>query len=158
MDYRRQAESGSHSLLGQFGSSEIVADSYYGVRCALCPEGRQSLVTAKNGVPIWANFMMKAHDSLPVVGFEEPEGIVHADVCLESGELATERCEQVRNEVLTEDSQPTSYCHLHPARPLRLSSSQRNRHSQGHHRRPGAFLVDSLLLTGWYSLTHINQY
>ncbi|MEW5994307.1 MAG: penicillin-binding protein 1A, partial [Candidatus Zixiibacteriota bacterium] len=80
---------------------------------------------AKNGVPIWAAFMMKAHDSLPVLDFEEPDGIARADVCLESGELATERCEQVRIEVFIEGSQPTSYCHLHPARPLHLSISGR---------------------------------
>ncbi len=70
---------------------------------------------SKNGVPIWTEFMIKAHDSLPVADFEEPDGIVHADVCLESGELATDRCTEVRNEVFTVDNQPTTYCHLHPS-------------------------------------------
>ncbi|HOZ08532.1 MAG TPA: PBP1A family penicillin-binding protein [candidate division Zixibacteria bacterium] len=70
---------------------------------------------AKNGVPIWTEFMMAAHDTLPILDFEEPEGIVHADVCLESGELATDRCTDVRTEIFTADSQPTQRCRLHPS-------------------------------------------
>ena len=70
---------------------------------------------AKNGVPVWTQFMIAAHDSLPVLDFEEPDGIVHADVCLESGEIATDRCENVRNEVFTVDNQPTTTCQLHPS-------------------------------------------
>ena len=69
----------------------------------------------KNGVPIWTEFMIAAHDSLPIEDFEEPEGIVHLDVCLESGEIATDRCTDVRNEVFTIDNQPTSTCHIHPS-------------------------------------------
>jgi penicillin-binding protein 1A len=70
---------------------------------------------AKNAVPVWTEFMIAAHDSLPIVDFEEPEGIVHRDVCLESGELATDRCINVRNEIFTEDNYPTTTCHLHPS-------------------------------------------
>ncbi len=70
---------------------------------------------SKNGVPIWADFMIKACDSLPVEDFEEPDGIVHADVCLESGELATDRCTHVRSEVYIAGTEPTTYCHLHPS-------------------------------------------
>lgn len=70
---------------------------------------------AKNGVPVWTEFMIAAHDSLPVMGFEEPDGIVRADVCIESGEIATDRCEQVRNEVFIEGTEPTTTCHIHPS-------------------------------------------
>ncbi len=80
---------------------------------------------AKNGVPVWTEFMIKAHDSLPVMDFEEPDGIVHLDVCLESGELATERCVNVHNEVFTEDNRPTTTCHQHPAKGGALSNSSR---------------------------------
>ncbi|MEA1981430.1 MAG: PBP1A family penicillin-binding protein [candidate division Zixibacteria bacterium] len=73
---------------------------------------------SKNGVPIWTEFMIDAHDSLPVLDFEEPEGIVHVDVCLESGEIATDRCLNVRNEIFTDDNQPTSTCHIHPSKGL----------------------------------------
>ena len=73
---------------------------------------------AKNGVPIWTDFMIAAHDSLPIVDFEEPDGIVHVDVCAESGEIATDRCPKVRREVFTVDNQPTTTCHLHPSKGL----------------------------------------
>lgn len=75
---------------------------------------------AKNGVPIWTEFMIAAHDSLPVEDFVEPEGLVHLDVCLESGELATERCLEVRNEIFTSDNAPSEECHLHPATGLHI--------------------------------------
>ncbi|MEW6412869.1 MAG: PBP1A family penicillin-binding protein [Candidatus Zixiibacteriota bacterium] len=70
---------------------------------------------AKNGVPVWADFMIAAHDSLPALDFEEPDGIAHADVCLESGELATDRCTDVRSEVFIEGTEPTTTCHIHPS-------------------------------------------
>jgi penicillin-binding protein 1A len=70
---------------------------------------------ARNAVPVWTEFMIAAHDSLPIMDFEEPDGIAHLDVCLESGEIATDRCLEVRNEVFIEGNQPTATCHLHPS-------------------------------------------
>ena len=58
--------------------------------------------------------MIAAHDSLATLDFEEPDGIFHADVCLESGELATDRCTDVRSEVFVEGTEPTATCHIHP--------------------------------------------
>lgn len=78
---------------------------------------------AKNGVPVWTEFMIAAHDSLPMIEFEEPDGIVHLDVCLESGEIATDRCIDVRNEVFTEDNQPVKTCHIHPSKGLYISNT-----------------------------------
>jgi len=72
----------------------------------------------RNAAPIWADFMIPAHDSLPLEGFERPEGIVQLDVCLESGELATDRCIDVRKEVFLEENCPSKSCHLHPAASL----------------------------------------
>ncbi len=80
---------------------------------------------AKNGVPIWTEFMIAAHDSLPVLEFEEPDGIIHNDVCLESGEIATDRCVEVRNELFIEGTEPTTPCHLHPSAGLYISTSKR---------------------------------
>ncbi len=81
---------------------------------------------AKNGVPIWTEFMIAAHDSLPIAGFEEPDGIVHLDVCLESGEIATDRCVDVRKEIFTADNCPTTTCRLHPSTGLHISTSKDN--------------------------------
>jgi penicillin-binding protein 1A len=81
---------------------------------------------AKNGVPIWTEFMIAAHDSLPIEGFEEPEGIVHLDACLESGEIATDRCLRVRYEIFADDNQPTESCHLHPSAGLHMGNELDN--------------------------------
>lgn len=83
---------------------------------------------AHNAVPIWTEYMIEAHDSLPIMDFEEPEGIVHMDVCIESGEIATDRCLQVRSEVFIAGNQPTTTCHLHPSSGLHRGDHQmRNR-------------------------------
>jgi penicillin-binding protein 1A len=68
---------------------------------------------AKNGLPIWTPFMIAAHDSLPVVDFDVPEGIIFKDVCLETCELATDNCPNVRREVFTEKTVPQVPCHIH---------------------------------------------
>ncbi len=70
---------------------------------------------ATNALPIWTEIMKAAHDSLPIMDFQVPEGIVFADICLESGELATDRCVDVRKEIFREENVPTESCHLHPS-------------------------------------------
>jgi penicillin-binding protein 1A len=93
----------------------------------------QSEDGGRNAVPVWTEFMLAAHDSLPIMDFEEPEGIVHRDVCTESGELATHRCPTVRSEVFREDNQPTEECHLHPARGYRFGEpDQRKKDDRSH--------------------------
>ncbi|MFH1892384.1 MAG: PBP1A family penicillin-binding protein [Candidatus Zixiibacteriota bacterium] len=68
---------------------------------------------AKNGLPIWTPFMIAAHDSLPVEDFDIPEGIIFKDICLETCELATNNCPDVRREVFTEKTVPKELCHIH---------------------------------------------
>jgi penicillin-binding protein 1A len=70
---------------------------------------------AQNAVPVWTEFMMTAHDSLPALDFPMADGIVRKDVCLESGEMATDRCLDVVNEVFVDGSEPTKTCHIHPS-------------------------------------------
>jgi penicillin-binding protein 1A len=71
---------------------------------------------ARNAVPIWTQFMLAACKNLPPDDFEQPEGIVRADVCDESGELATDRCPKVHSDVFKQGTEPTQDCHLHPSR------------------------------------------
>jgi penicillin-binding protein 1A len=71
---------------------------------------------SRNAVPVWTDFMIAAHDSLPLMDFEEPEGIIHLDICQESGELATDRCISVRNDIFKIENQPNATCHIHPSR------------------------------------------
>lgn len=70
---------------------------------------------AQNAVPVWTEFMISAHDSLPVVDFQVPDGVVRTIVCLESGEIATDRCLNVANEVFIDGTEPTATCHIHPS-------------------------------------------
>lgn len=66
-------------------------------------------------LPVWANFMKAAHDTLhlPVVGFPRPDGIEELDVCQDSGELATSYCPRVIREVFNRKYKPENSCHLH---------------------------------------------
>jgi len=80
---------------------------------------------SRNALPVWTAIMKAAHDTLPVIDFEMPDGIVFADVCLESGELATDRCEKVRNEVYREENVPIETCPLHPSAGLYDPNSQK---------------------------------
>ncbi len=93
----------------------------------------QSEDGGRNAVPVWTEYMLAAHDSLPIMDFEEPEGIVHLDICPESGELATHRCPNVRSEVFREDNQPTEECHLHPARGYRFGEPDRRKKDDRSH-------------------------
>ncbi|MCH9032844.1 MAG: transglycosylase domain-containing protein, partial [candidate division Zixibacteria bacterium] len=68
-----------------------------------------------NALPVWTEFMKRAHDSLPIEDFEIPENILFANVCLESQALATNLCEDVRYEVFTSHSIPIDICPKHPS-------------------------------------------
>ncbi len=70
---------------------------------------------ARNGVPVWTEYMIAAHDSLPMAEFVEPEGIVHLDICLESGEIATDRCLDVRSDIFISGNEPAATCQIHPS-------------------------------------------
>ncbi|MCL5019975.1 MAG: penicillin-binding transpeptidase domain-containing protein, partial [Patescibacteria group bacterium] len=69
-------------------------------------------------LPVWANFMKAAHDTLhlPVVDFPRPDGIEELDVCVDSGELATPYCPRVTREVFNRKYKPEKNCPLHSGR------------------------------------------
>ena len=71
---------------------------------------------AKAALPIWTEFMKRAHQHPQyrnVTPFEAPEGIVSADIDPESGQLATSACPTYRPEVFIAGTQPVELCHLH---------------------------------------------
>ena len=71
---------------------------------------------AHSALPIWAEFMKRAHQHREyknVHAFEPPDGIVTADIDAETGELATPNCPKVRSEVFIAGSQPLQICHIH---------------------------------------------
>ncbi len=91
-------------------------------------DGRDlNLEGAKSALPIWTEFMKRAA-SIRQYGqakpFPAPQGIVTREVCEDSGELATDRCPNTRNEVFIEGTEPAVECPLHggdgvqPERPV----------------------------------------
>lgn len=73
---------------------------------------------ALNALPVWTDFMLKAHDTLKVEDFEVPPGIIFKTVCLESGLLATDKCPRIITDVFTEETVPKEYCDLHRSKGL----------------------------------------
>lgn len=71
-----------------------------------------------NALPIWTEIMKTAHENLPVLDFERPDGIVYAVICLESGKLATDRCVEVAREIFRTEDVPVVTCPIHPSKGL----------------------------------------
>jgi len=66
-------------------------------------------------LPIWSNFMRKAHESLnlPEKDFEKPPGIIDLKICEESKKIATPYCNKTYNEVFIRRFKPTEKCDIH---------------------------------------------
>jgi len=79
-----------------------------------------------NALPIWVKMMIAAHDTLPIADFDVPDGIEFVDICLESGKLATECCNNIQNEVFRSENVPQELCPLHPCSGLRLSPASKS--------------------------------
>ncbi len=65
--------------------------------------------------PIWAKFIVEASKILeiPVNNFSIPDGIITAKICSETGELATDNCEETYIEVFIRGTEPREFCNLH---------------------------------------------
>jgi penicillin-binding protein 1B len=75
-----------------------------------------NLEGAKSALPVWAEFMRRAHlhrEYRNVTEFEPPPGVVSVQIDPESGQLATAACPKVRTEYFVEGTQPVEMCHLH---------------------------------------------
>lgn len=71
---------------------------------------------ARSALPIWTEFMKRAHEHRAyrnVHEFEAPEGVVTADIDADNGLLATPGCPRVRSEVFIAGTQPVEACRLH---------------------------------------------
>jgi penicillin-binding protein 1B len=71
---------------------------------------------ARSALPIWTEFMKRAHQHREyrnVHEFEAPEGVVTADIDADTGLLATPGCPHVRSEVFIAGTQPVEACKLH---------------------------------------------
>lgn len=71
---------------------------------------------AQSALPIWAEFMKRAHEHREYAtarGFEAPDGIVAVEVDPSTGQLATSACPNTRNEMFIAGSQPAQSCPVH---------------------------------------------
>jgi len=71
---------------------------------------------AHSALPVWAEFMRRAHEHREyrdVSEFEAPAGVVAVQIDPESGQLATAACPKVRTEYFIEGTQPVEQCQLH---------------------------------------------
>jgi penicillin-binding protein 1B len=71
---------------------------------------------AHAALPIWAEFMTRAHkhrEYRDVSDFSIPPGIVSARIDPDSGELATAACPKTQTEYYLAGTQPVQYCPLH---------------------------------------------
>ena len=71
---------------------------------------------AKAALPIWAEFMKRAHthrEYRTVEPFEPPDGIVAAEIDPESGQIATNGCPRVSTDYFIAGTQPVEACRLH---------------------------------------------
>ncbi len=75
-----------------------------------------NLEGAHSALPVWAEFMRRAHEHREyrnVSEFEAPAGVVGVQIDPASGQLATAACPKVRTEYFIEGTQPVEQCQLH---------------------------------------------
>lgn len=66
-------------------------------------------------LPMWAEFIKRVYDSIkiPDETFQQPTDVISLQVCEDSGELATNYCPKILNEVFNIKYHPTEMCPLH---------------------------------------------
>src|SRR3984885_14710363 len=75
-----------------------------------------NLEGAHSALPVWAEFMKRAHEHREyrnVSEFEAPAGVVGVQIDPASGQLATAACPKVRTEYFIDGTQPVQQCQLH---------------------------------------------
>ena len=71
---------------------------------------------SKAALPIWAQFMRDAHDTLGYkrIGFDRPQSIIEMKICSITKDVPTEFCPVESNpEIFIENTQPTQTCMVH---------------------------------------------
>jgi len=83
-----------------------------------------NLEGAHSALPVWAEFMKRAHEHREyrnVSEFEAPSGVVGVQIDPASGQLATAACPKVRTEYFIEGTQPVEQCQLHGGGGMRVA-------------------------------------
>ena len=82
-----------------------------------------NLEGAHSALPIWTEFMKKAlklPDYADVKPFDAPDGVVSAEICNATGQLACPYCPETHREVFVEGTQPNVDCEMHDGIPAQV--------------------------------------
>ena len=119
---------GGNPVAAKTGSTDENKDRWF---CAFTPyyvgtvwygfdQPKRVRVSGQNpAAKIWTAVMKKAHEGLEIKAFEQPDGLVKANICVDSGKLAGELCSQdqrgnrVRSELFIKGTVPTDTCKVH---------------------------------------------
>jgi penicillin-binding protein 1B len=85
---------------------------------------------AHSALPIWTEFMKRAvrmPDYSNAKQFPMPDGIVGAQICTLSGQLATPYCDDTRRELFIDATQPEVECQIHTGTPATVVVSDQQR-------------------------------
>ncbi len=96
-------------------TSHIVAGVWVGLDDPAKPLGR-GMQGARAALPIWAQFISSAYDTMEWRHQEfpaPPAGVVSAEICTESGELATSNCSDVTVEYFNKKFPLPESCRIH---------------------------------------------
>lgn len=78
----------------------------------------------------WKVIMAEVHRDYEPKGFEAPDGFVKRNICIESGQLATDLCTQdprgsmVRSEIFIKGTEPKEFCDAHVAVQIDISTGK----------------------------------
>jgi len=90
---------------------QLVAGVWVGFSEGKIPIGRNQ-TGGRVALPIWTDFMLGAHQDLPVEDFDVPAGVIFRTICDETKLVATPRCPITRREVFIEGTEPIEKCPL----------------------------------------------
>ena len=84
---------------------------------------------AKSALPIWTEFMkraLKCRGYRDAKEFSIPQGVASAQLCAQSGELATPQCPSSYVEYFVDGSQPVLHCGMHSSTPWTATGADRS--------------------------------
>jgi penicillin-binding protein 1C len=70
-------------------------------------ESMENVTGLSGAAPIWNAVMQKYHEGLPAIWYDRPPGIVDREICVPSGLLPTDACQDRRAEIFVAGTEPT---------------------------------------------------
>ena len=113
---------GSIPAAGKTGTTDEFKDAWFvGYTPRICCAvwvgyDRGKNVDSVGGVvagPIWANFMASTARKYGAVDFVQPDQIKLINICLDSGQVASQSCERTSSMAFLPNTEPASICYYH---------------------------------------------